>query len=257
MDLALTDKVALVTASSRGIGRATAERLASEGATVVSAARTDDRQVEEVGPGRIVPVTVDLGHPGAAGELVTRVRQEHGRLDLLVANTPGPKLSPALELTWADWSAAHEAMLRPVVEMMTAAGQAMVDQGRGSMVLVSSTWVRQPAYAGVLSAAYRSAQSSFVKSLAGEVAPHGVRVNQVLVGATGTERMENILRSKAEANETDRDTELARVVADIPLGRWGEAHEIGDLISFLASDLPGFTTGSSFVIDGGAIRTAH
>lgn len=257
MDLALNGRVALVTAASRGIGRATAERLASEGATVIAAARTEGREVEEIGAGRIVPLTVDLGEAGAAAALVERVRAEHGSVDVLVANTPGPKLSPALELTWQDWSAAHDAMLRPVVEMMTAAGKIMVDQGHGSMVLVSSSWVRQPSPAGVLSAAYRSAQSSFVKSLAAEIAPRGVRVNQVLVGATGTERMEKILRGKAEANGTDRDTELDRVVADIPLGRWGEAHEIGDLIAFVASDLPGFSTGSSFVIDGGAIRAAH
>ncbi|MEN3121295.1 MULTISPECIES: SDR family oxidoreductase [Janibacter] len=257
MDLALNGKVALVTAASRGIGRATAERLASEGATVIAAARTEGREVEELGTGRIVPLTVDLGEAGAAADLVERVRAEHGSVDVLVANTPGPKLSPALELTWQDWSAAHDALLRPVVEMMTAAGKVMVEQGRGSMVLVSSSWVRQPSPAGVLSAAYRSAQSSFVKSLAAEIAPRGVRVNQVLVGATGTERMEKILRGKAEVNGTDRQTELDRVVADIPLGRWGEAHEIGDLIAFLASDLPGFSTGSSFVIDGGAIRAAH
>ncbi len=257
MDLGLNGKVALVTAASRGIGRAAAERLASEGATVVAAARSSDRVTEEVGSGRIIPARADLNEPGAGAALVEQVRAEHDRLDVLVANTPGPKLSPALELTWQDWTGAHDAMLRPVVELMTAAGRLMVGQDSGAMVLVSSSWVRQPAPAGVLSAAYRSAQSSFVKSLAGEIAPRGVRVNQVLVGATGTERMENILRSKAEANGTDRDTELGRVVADIPLGRWGEAHEIGDLIAFVASDLPGFSTGSSFVIDGGAIRSAH
>lgn len=257
MDLGFTDKVVLVTASSRGIGRATAERLAAEGATVVSAARTDGREVEQIGTGQIVPVVADLSRRGAGGELIERVHEEHGRLDVLVANTPGPKLAPVLDLTWEDWTTAHEGMLRPVVEMMTAAGRLMAGQGSGSMVLVSSTWVRQPAPGGALSASYRSAQSSFVKSLASEVAPKGVRVNQILVGATGTERMENIVRSKAESNGTDRDTEITRIVADIPLGRWGEAHEIGDLISFIASDLPGFSTGASFVIDGGAIRSAH
>lgn len=257
MNLGLSDKVALVTASSRGIGRATAERLAGEGATVVSAARTKDRSTEEIGDGRIVPVIVDLGESGSAARLVEQVRAHHGRLDVLVANTPGPKLSPVLDLTWEDWATAHEGLLRPIVEMMTAAGRVMAAQEHGSMVLVSSSWVRQPAPGGVLSAAYRSAQSSFVKSLATEVAPRGVRVNQVLVGATGTERMENIARSKAEAKGTDRDTEVAAIVADIPIGRWGEASEIGDLISFLASDVSGFTTGSSFVIDGGAIRSSH
>lgn len=257
MDLGFTGKVALVTASSRGIGRASAERLAEEGATVLAAARTADRSVEHIGSGTIVPVTADLGTPGAGAALVDDALREHGRLDVLVANTPGPKLSPVLDLTWDAWNAAHDGLLRPVVEMMTAAGRAMVAQGSGSMVLVSSSWVRQPAPGGALSAAYRSAQSSFIKSLATETAPSQVRVNQVLVGATGTDRMENILHSKAEANGTDREAELARIVADIPLGRWGEAQEVGDLIAFLASDIPGFTTGSSVVIDGGAVRSAH
>ncbi len=257
MDLGLSGKIALVTASSRGIGRATVERMASEGATVVSAARSADRAEERIGEGRVLPVEVDLGEPGAAARLVEQVRAEHGRLDVLVANTPGPRLAPVLELSWEDWAAAHELLLRPVVEMLTAGGRVMVEQGSGSMVLVSSTWIRQPAPGGVLSAAYRSAQSALVKTLSAEVAPTGVRVNQVLVGATGTDRMENIARAKAEAKGTDRDTEVAAIVADIPLGRWGEASEIGDLISFLASERPGFATGSSYVIDGGAIRAVH
>lgn len=257
MDLGLNGKVALVTASSRGIGRASAERLASEGATVLAAARTADRTVESFGSGRIVPITADLGEVGSGTALVEQAVAEHGRLDVVVANTPGPKLSPVLDLSWDDWTAAHDGLLRPVVELMTAAGRVMVGQKGGSMVLVSSSWVRQPAPGGALSAAYRSAQSSFVKSLATETAPSGVRVNQVLVGATGTERMENILASKAEANGTDRETELNRIVADIPLGRWGEAREIGDLVAFLASDVPGFATGTAVVIDGGAVRAAH
>ena len=257
MNLELSGKVALVTASSRGIGLAAATRLAAEGATVVSAARTADRPTEKFGSGRIVPVVADLGRPGAADHLLANVYAEYGRLDVLVANTPGPKLSPVLDLAWPDWASAHEGLLRPVVEMMTGAGRIMRAQGRGAMVLVSSTWVRQPAPGGVLSAAYRSAQSAFVKSLATEIAPHGVRVNQVLVGATATERMENIVRGKAEAHGTDRDTEVARIVADIPLGRWGEPTEIGDLIAFLASNVTSFATGSSFVVDGGAIRSSH
>lgn len=257
MNLGLSGKVALVTASSRGIGRASAERLASEGATVLAAARTVDRTVEQIGSGRIVPVIVDLSEQGSGAALVDQAVAEHGRLDVVVANTPGPKLAPVLDLTWDNWTAAHDSLLRPVVEMMTAAGRIMVGQGGGTMVLVSSSWVRQPAPGGALSAAYRSAQSSFVKSLATETAPAGVRVNQVLVGATGTDRMENILASKASENGTDRETELRRIVADIPLGRWGEAREVGDFIAFLASDIPGFTTGTSVVIDGGAVRAAH
>lgn len=257
MDLRVRDKVVLVTASSRGIGRAVSERLAREGALVVSAARTKGRETETVGEGRILPVVAELGEAGAAAALVESVHAEHGRLDILVANTPGPIIKRALDLSWDDWADAHESMLRPVVELMTSAGRLMNTAGSGSMVLVSSTWVRQPSPGGVLSAAYRSAQSSFMKSLATELAPCGVRVNQALVGATATERMEGIVASKAAAHGTSVEDELAEVVRDIPLGRVAEVSEIGDAIAFLASPLPGFATGSSFVIDGGAIRAAH
>ncbi|NLT29418.1 MAG: SDR family oxidoreductase [Propionibacterium sp.] len=257
MDLGVRGKIALVTASSRGIGRATSERLAAEGATAISAARSADRQIEHLGEGRILPMSIDLEQPGSGASMVDQVIAEHGALDILVANTPGPIIKAALDLTWDEWESAHDLLLRPVVEMMTAAGKAMKDAESGSMVLVSSTWVRQPNPGGVLSAAYRSAQSSFVKLLAGELAPSGVRVNQVLVGATGTERMENIVASKAAAHGTDADHEIAQIVKDIPLGRWGEAKEVGDLIAFLASPVPAFSTASSFVIDGGAIRAAH
>lgn len=257
MDLQVRDQIVLVTAASRGIGRGVTERLAREGALVVAAARTEGRETEQIGDGQIIPVTVDLSQPGSASALVDQVHDTYGRIDIIVANTPGPMIKPALQLTWEDWSGAHDLLLRPVVELLTRGGQLMTAAGSGSMVLMSSTWVRQPAPGGVLSAAYRSAQSSFVKSLATEVAPSGVRVNQVLVGATGTERTDRIVADKAAAHGTSREQEIDKMVREIPLGRIADVAEVADAIAFLASPLPGFATGTSLVIDGGAIRAAH
>ena len=257
MDLELSGGTALVTAASRGIGRAVSERLAEEGMTVVAGGRTAGREAEKLGGGVIVPLISDLADAAQTGSLVDAVVTEHGRLDVLVLNTPGPRIVPALDTSWADWAAAHDLLLRPVVQLAVAGGRQMREQGSGTIVLLSSTWVRQPAPGGVLSASYRSAAAAFVKTLAGELAPHGVRVVHVMPGATGTERMQAIVDTKAAKNGTTRDEEIDAVVRDIPLGRWAQAGEIADVVAFAASPRAGFMTGSSLVVDGGAVRATY
>lgn len=189
MDLQLRGKTALVTAASRGIGRAVAVRLAEEGMTVTAAARTHGGDPEDMGEGTLVPMVHDLADVDATQGLVARVVAEQGRLDILVLNTPGPKIVPVLDTSWDDWAGAHDLLLRPVVQLATTGARQMVKQGGGTIVLLSSTWVKQPAPGGVLSAAYRSAAAAMVKTLAAEVAPHGVRVVHVMPGATGTDRI--------------------------------------------------------------------
>ncbi|NKY43840.1 SDR family oxidoreductase [Nocardia cerradoensis] len=257
MYLGLENGVALVTAASRGIGRATAERLAAEGMTVIAAARSAGGEPETVGSGSIVPFAHDLGDAAATAALVDTVVSAYGAVDVVVLNTPGPRIVPALEAAWDDWTAAHDTLLRPVVQLATAAGRVMRDKGAGAIILLSSTWVRQPAAGGVLSAAYRSAASAFVKNLASELAPAGVRVNQIMPGATGTDRMQGIVEMKSDRNGTTVEEEIARVVADIPAGRWAEASEIADAVAFLASARASFITGTSLSVDGGAVRAAH
>lgn len=256
MYLGLDNGVALVTAASRGIGRATAERLANEGMTVIALSRTGG-EAEDFGDGRIVPWQADLSDSDATPGIVAEIAEQYGSLDVVVLNTPGPKISPVLDTTWKDWEFAHDQLLRPVVQLALEAGRHMREQRSGSMVLISSTWVRQPAPGGVLSAAYRSAASAFMKSLATELAPYGVRVNQVMPGATGTDRMKNIVESKSSNNGTTAEQEIEKVVKDIPLGRWAEATEIADTIAFVVSSRASFMTGSAVAVDGGAVRAAH
>ncbi|MFB7441621.1 SDR family oxidoreductase [Streptomyces mirabilis] len=254
MDLGLSGHVVAVTAASRGIGAAVARQFAAEGATALAASRTAP-SVADAAPGRILPVKLDLADAEATERFVPDVVAEHGRLDVLVVNTAGPKLGPFLDFTDADWSAAYDLLLRPAVQLARAGARQMVEQGGGTIVFLTSTWVRQPAPGGVLSSSFRSAIVAMAKQLAAEVAPAGVRVVQVMPGATGTDRMRNIVASKSAANGTSEDDEIGKIVKDIPLGRWGSAEEIASSITFLASPRSSFTTGASLVVDGGAVRS--
>lgn len=260
MDLELKDKVALVTAAGKGIGRAVAQRLAMEAATVALSSRDPgrvDAAIAEIGPvaGALSAHPADLADPAATEALVPSVVAAHGRLDIAVLNTPGPRIAAFLDTTAQDWADAYDLLVRPVVQVARDAARQMVAQGGGSIVFLTSTWVRQPAVGGVLSAAMRSALSATAKQMALELAPHGVRVNQLMPGATGTGRMESILEAKAIANGSSRDAELAAVVSGIPLGRWAEPEEIADAVAFLASPRSAFVTGSALAVDGGAIRS--
>lgn len=255
MDLELTGKIALVTAASKGIGYAIAGRLAAEGATVVISSREGDPLRTAEKELAVTAIPADLTADGAGTALVGDVIERFGRLDILVSNTPGPRISPLLDLSDSDWDGAYASLLRPAVQLSRAAARHMAERGEGSIIFLTSTWVKQPAPGGGLSATMRSAISSLSKSLALELAPSGVRVNQVMPGATATERMINIAAAKAARNGTTVDEENAKVVADIPLGRWAQAHEIADGVAFLASPRSAFTTGHSLSLDGGAVRS--
>jgi len=249
MDLGLQGKTALVTAASRGIGHAIATLLAAEGATVAAAARKP-----EATPG-VTPWPVDLSDAAAVDRLVPEVVSAHGRLDVLVVNTPGPRILPFLQTERADWDLAYDQLVRPAVQLASAASRVMVEQGGGSILFITSTWVKQPQPGGVLSASMRSLISALSKQMAVELAPHGVRVNQLMPGATGTDRMRRINRAKAEANGTTEDEEQAKVVSAIPLGRWAESEEIARAAAYLVSPAAAFTTGQALAVDGGAIRS--
>lgn len=256
MDLGLEGKIALVTAASRGIGRAVAERLAAEGATVVATARSAGTP-GKLGAGVILPRSHDLADAAATEVLVPDVVAEHGRLDVLILNTPGPKIQPVLDTGWADYQEAHDLLLRPVVQLALAGARRMKEQGGGVIVLLTSTWVKQPASGGVLSASYRAAAAAFAKTLSSEVAPYGVRVVHLMPGATGTDRMQKIVEAKSAKNGTTVQDEIDLIVRDIPLGRWAEADEIADAVAFVASERAAFISGSTLSIDGGAIRSTY
>ncbi|MGV9861065.1 SDR family oxidoreductase [Rhodococcus koreensis] len=260
MNLELEGSVALITAASKGIGYAIAERLALEGTEVVISSRpgpTLDAALERlraIAPAPVHAVPADLLRPGAGTELIMRVIAERGRLDILVSNSPGPPIKPVLDTTDEDWDDAYAALLRPAVQLGRAAAQHMSDRGSGAMVFITSTWVKQANHGGVLSAALRSGVSAFAKQLANELSHNGIRVNQLMPGATETERMQKIIAAKTAQHGTTADEELAQIVSSIPMGRWASPEEIADAVAFLVSKRTGFLTGQALAVDGGAIR---
>lgn len=255
MDLELKGKVALVTAASRGIGRAVALRLAAEGATVFVSSRSGTAPDAGHLPGTLIGLATDLSDAKATASLIDQVIARAGHLDIAVLSTPGPSIKPVLDTTDEDWPAAYDMLVRPMQQMGLRAARHMAGRGEGSIIFLTSTWVKQPAHGGALSATMRSAVSALSKQLALELGNKGVRVNQVQPGATGTERMQNIVDMKAEKNGTTAQQEIAEVVSQIPMGRWGEAEEIADVVAFVASPRASFMTGATLQIDGGAVRT--
>ena len=253
MDLSLTNQVALVTAASRGIGRAIAERLAAEGATVIATSRTGGEDETNL-PGRIVNWSHDLDDESATESLVATVVAEFGRLDIAVVNTAGPPLLPLVDTTWQQWQESHNRLLRPAMQLGTAAGRVMREAGSGVIVFMTSTWVVQPVEGGGLSAIYRSAVSALSRTLAIELASSGVRVVQVMPGATETDRMRAIIESKSKAHGTTIEEEIQVIADGIPLGHWAQPEEIADVVAFVASPRASFMTGSAITLDGGAVR---
>lgn len=260
MDLELRGKVALVTAASKGIGFAVARRLALEGATVAVSSRRFEaisKAIVELGAvdGNLHPYAADLNVETETEALLTQVLADHGRLDILVLNTPGPKILPFLETTLADWASAYNSVVRPCIQLAHAAARQMVRQGGGAIVFLTSTWVKQPTPGGALSAVMRSSLSALSKQMSIELASHGVRVNQIQPGATGTDRMQAIVAAKALKNGTSRQEEVRRVVEQIPLGRWAEPDEIANTVAYIASPRCDFVTGITLQLDGGAVRS--
>lgn len=253
MDLSLDGTVALVTAASRGIGAAVTTRLANEGATVVAVSRSG-AEPERVDRGRVVSWSVDLADAEVTEGLVDRVVAEFGQLDSVVVNTPGPPLLRVADTTWQTWQESHDLLLRPAVQVGTAAARVMSAQGSGTIAFMTSTWVVQPVEGGVLSAAYRSAVAALSRTLALELAPTGVRVVQIMPGATETERMRRIIETKSAARGTTIEDEVQAIADGVPIGRWAQPEEIADVVAFMLSKRASFMTGSSVIVDGGAVR---
>jgi 3-oxoacyl-[acyl-carrier protein] reductase len=261
MDLGLTKSVALVTASSKGLGRATALQLAREGARVVLCARGKDAleatrdDIAALGA-EVLALPADVSAPEAPEALVAAALKRFGQLDILVANAGGPPPGEFLSFDESAWEAAIQLTLMSFVRLCRAAIPALRKSSQGSILACTSITVKQPLPNLVLSNSLRLAVIGLVKTLADELGPEGVRVNAICPGSTRTDRIEQLLADRAERNGTSVEDEAHKMAAEIPLGRIGDPAEFGRVAAFLVSPAASFVNGVSLLVDGGAYRGA-
>ena len=261
MDLGLGGKVALVAASSRGLGRAVAEELAREGAALVLCARHEDAlhataDAIRAGSGvRVETVAADLGEADGVARVTEAALHAFGRVDVLVTNSGGPPAGPFESHSREAWNRAVRQNLDSVVELVRAVLPGMKERRWGRIVNVTSIAVKQPVDGLMLSNSIRAAVTGFARTLANEVAPFGITVNNVMPGYTRTQRVEELAARNAALHDSTAGAELAVFERQIPMGRLGEPAEFGAMVAFLASERASYITGASIPVDGGWIRT--
>ncbi len=249
MDLDLTDRVYLVTGGARGLGRATAEILVAEGARVVLSSRTAetvDRAVAELGE-RAVGVVSDNADPQTPGRLIAAAQERWGRLDGALVSVGGPPKGSVGEITDQQWSAAFESVFLGAVRL--AREVAAVLPAGGSIAFVLSSSVRAPLADLAISNGLRPGLAMVAKTLADEVGPRGIRVNGLLPGRVGTERV-----AELDAAASDPEAARAAAVASIPLRRYGVPEEFGRVAAFVLSPAASFVSGAMVPVDGGMLR---
>lgn len=260
MNLGLRDEVAVVMASTAGLGRSVAEALLDEGARVAICGRDAGRLASALGElralhgERVDGRALDATRPDEVRAWLDDVRERWGDPGVLVTNTGGPPSGPAADVTPADLTAAAERLLHGPVAAVNALLPAMRARRFGRIVALTSSAVRQPIPGLSLSTALRAALTGWLKTLSQEVAADGVLVNTVCTGMFDTERLHDLFRTRAERSGSTPEEERRRAEADIPLGRVGDVNEFGPVVAFLCSRHASFVTGVALPVDGGSGR---
>lgn len=261
MDLGLTDKKALVLASSQGLGLGIATRLCLEGADVLLCGRSTAKlaaaaeRLGEAGPGKADYVTVDLFDDDSAAALCGAAKDKLGKVDILINNTGGPPPSDVATPDTALWHKQIDAMLIRVIEITNLCVAGMKDSGWGRVLTIASAGVLQPIPNLAMSNTIRSALVGWNKSLSNEVAPYGITANMLLPGRIDTERVKQLDAATAEKLGVTIDAAVAAARATIPMGRYGTVEEFAAVATFLVSDPASYVTGSLIRCDGGLVKS--
>lgn len=260
MDLGIKGRRALVTGASKGLGLAAARALAAEGCAVAICARGEQAlaaAAQAIAHDFGAPCpwrAADLSQANAAAGVAAWAGEALGGVDILVANSGGPPVGAFDSFTEDDWRRAVEMTLLPAQALARTVLPHMRAQGWGRIVNLTSLAVKQPLAGLILSNSIRAAVVGWAKTLADEVGPQGVTVNNVCMGWIHTERVEAVLQHKVKTEGVSYEQALQGVRAAIPLRRIGRPEELGDLVAFLASERAAYVTGVSWLIDGGLHR---
>ena len=260
MDLGISGKVALVAASSKGIGLAIAEELAANGARLVMCARGEKdlrasaEKIRSTGA-EVLDVVADVSNAEDIAALTAAAMKKFGRVDILVANSGGPPAGSFESFTPEMWSDAAQLLLFSTVAMVRAVLPRMKERHWGRILNVTSIAAKQPVDGLMLSNSLRAAVHGFARTLANEVAPFGITVNNILPGYTRTDRVVSLARHASETKGITIEESYKSWEEQVPMGRLAEPREIAAVAAFILSERASYLTASSIAVDGGWIRS--
>jgi 3-oxoacyl-[acyl-carrier protein] reductase len=260
MDLGLKDRVAMVAASSTGLGKAVAMGLAREGAKLALCARTEavlNATAEEIHRETGVEIlahALDVTDHAQVARFVAETCQRFGRVDICVANAGGPPSKSFAETTVDDWHAAANLNLMSTVYLAKETLPLMQTRRWGRFIAITSMTVKQPVEGLILSNSIRAGVSGLIKTLSNEYGPYNVLVNNVCPGFTATARLMDLSRTLAGRQGVDPHDIEERWARQAPLGRVGQPEEFANVVVFLASERASYVTGVSIAVDGGIVK---
>lgn len=257
MKYGLAGKTALVTGGSRGIGKAVAVRLASEGAQVAICARGEEglaaakADIEHVSGAPVLAIQADCSDAASIRRLVSRVLSEFERLDVLI-NCVGRSIAgPFLELSDEDWFNAINLTLMAAVRVTREVLPHMMNARSGSIVNVGGVFELQPSPFSVPTCVVNAALFNFTKALAQDALNNNVRINAVAPGRVDTPLFQQLVTKHAKISNESRERVLEKILSEVPMGRAGSVTEIASSVVYLASDLASYVSGVVLTIDGG------
>ena len=260
VNLDLTGKVAMVGGGSRGLGFAVAKALAAEGARVSIASRSREAieaagaRIQQETGAPVLATAVDVASADAIAGWHHATLHRFGGVDLLFTNGGGPPAGRVLDFDDAAWLSAFDLLLLSVIRQVRLAVPSMQARGGGAILMSTSSAVKEPIPNIALSNVLRASVSALAKTLALELAASRIRVNQLIPGRIGTDRVREIDAINAGKAGISPEEQQKRSASTIPLGRYGEPDEYGRMAAFLLSDAASYITGASMQVDGGLVR---
>jgi len=251
MNLGLTNKIAFVTASSQGLGKSVALELAKEGAHLAICGRNlqqlikAKKEIDKVGEGDVIALNGDLSSTIDRERMISEVIQYYKKVDILVTNTGGPPAGKFEDFDQQDWDKGYELLLGSVVSLIRGVLPGMKEQGWGRIITITSQAVKQPVENLILSNSIRASVVGLMKTLATELGPYNITVNNVMPGYTKTNRLKKLI---------ENNPSFSSAIDEIPLKRFGNPEEFGAAVTFLASERASYITGVSLAVDGGWIK---
>lgn len=260
MELGLKNRVAMVAAASKGLGRAVAESLAREGCRLSICSRSTDnldgaRHTIEAGGGEVLAVACDVSNPSELERWVEATTATFGQVDILVTNTGGPPAAKFMQLTEEQWRTGIDSTLMNVVRLARLVIPDMQSRQWGRIVNITSLVAKQPMELLTISSTLRAGLSGLTKTLADQVARDNILVNAVLPGHILTDRQKHLNEIRSKELGISIAEYAGRVEQSIPMARLGRPEEIGDVVAFLCSERASYITGVSLQVDGGIIRS--